>query len=79
MAGVTQTQVRCSACNRRLADVVNEVQAGLVILEVLCPRCGHHNLEFIRPSPPSKHESPPKRPPELSESRADLERSEPEP
>ena len=51
MAIVAQLQVRCGGCNRRLADLVNEVQAGQVILEMKCPRCGHPHLEIIRPVP----------------------------
>jgi phage FluMu protein Com len=79
MVSVTQTQVRCATCNRRLADVVNEVQAGLVIFELICPRCGQPHLEFIRPSAPPKDESPPKRSPEVSKSRQDPRRADPEP
>jgi phage FluMu protein Com len=48
MAGVLQTQVRCAGCHRRLADVVNEVEAGQLILELKCPRCGQAHLEVIR-------------------------------
>jgi hypothetical protein len=33
-AVVVQTQIRCTACNRRLADLVNEVEAGQVIVEM---------------------------------------------
>lgn len=50
MAILPQIQLRCSGCNRRLGDFVNEVQAGQVILEIKCPRCGHSHLEVIRPS-----------------------------
>jgi phage FluMu protein Com len=49
--GVTQTQVRCRECNRRLGDFVNEVQAGQVILELKCPKCGSPHIEIIRPAP----------------------------
>ena len=48
MATVTQTQIRCTECKRRLADVVNEVQGGQVLLELKCPRCGQPHLEVIR-------------------------------
>jgi phage FluMu protein Com len=48
MATVSQTQIRCSGCNRRLADVVNEVEAGQVLVELKCPRCGQPHLEVIR-------------------------------
>ncbi len=51
MAVVLQIQVRCSGCNRRLADFVNEVRAGQVIFELKCPRCGQPHLEVIRPEP----------------------------
>ena len=49
MAVALQIQVRCSGCNRRLADFVNEVRAGQVIFELKCPRCGQPHLEVIRP------------------------------
>jgi phage FluMu protein Com len=58
MATLPQTQLRCTGCNRRLADFVNEVQAGLVILELKCPRCGQPNMEVIRPSSPYEAENP---------------------
>jgi phage FluMu protein Com len=44
----TQTQVRCAECNRRLADYVNEVVAGQVILELKCSKCGQPHMEVIR-------------------------------
>jgi phage FluMu protein Com len=50
---VLQTQVRCAGCHRRLADLVNEIEAGQVILELKCPRCGQSNLEVVRPQPDS--------------------------
>ena len=50
MAAVSQIQIRYTGCNRRLADVVNEVQAGQVLIELKCPRCGHPHLEVIRPA-----------------------------
>jgi phage FluMu protein Com len=46
-----QSQLRCSGCNRRLGDFVNEVQTGQLILELKCPRCGQPHVEIIRPSP----------------------------
>lgn len=49
MATFPQIQLRCIGCNRRLGDFVNEVQAGQLILELKCPRCGHPHLEIIRP------------------------------
>lgn len=57
VAIVAQLQVRCGGCNRRLADLVNEMQAGQVILEMKCPRCGHPHLEIIRPAlaEPARH------------------------
>jgi phage FluMu protein Com len=50
MATLPQIQLRCTGCNRRLGDLVNEVQAGQLILELKCPRCGHPHLEIIRPN-----------------------------
>jgi phage FluMu protein Com len=44
----TQSQVRCAECNRRLADYVNEVAAGQLILELKCPKCGRPPGEVIR-------------------------------
>jgi phage FluMu protein Com len=44
----SQVQIRCRACRRRLADVINEVEAGQVILELKCPRCGEPHVEVIR-------------------------------
>jgi Zn finger protein HypA/HybF involved in hydrogenase expression len=43
-----QRQVRCRECNRRLGDYVNEIQAGQVILELKCPKCGRPHAEIIR-------------------------------
>jgi hypothetical protein len=43
-----QKQVRCRECNRRLGDFVNEIQAGQVILELKCPKCGRPHAEVIR-------------------------------
>ena len=48
MEAFVQRQVRCAACNRRLADVISEIDAGQVIFEVKCPRCGHSHLEIFR-------------------------------
>jgi Zn finger protein HypA/HybF involved in hydrogenase expression len=48
VANVLQTQVRCAGCHRRLADLVNEIEAGQLILELKCPRCGQPHLEVIR-------------------------------
>ena len=50
MDPVTQIQIRCSGCNRRLGDFVNEIEAGQVILEVKCPKCGQPHMEVIRQS-----------------------------
>ena len=50
VATVVQIQVRCPGCNRRLADYVNEVREGQVVLEFKCPRCGSPHTEVIRPS-----------------------------
>jgi phage FluMu protein Com len=49
VASIVQTQVRCGGCNRRLADLVNEVDAGQLLIELKCPRCGQPHLEVIRP------------------------------
>jgi phage FluMu protein Com len=49
VATVTQTQIRCAGCNRRLADLVNELEAGQVLVELKCPRCGQPHVEVIRP------------------------------
>jgi phage FluMu protein Com len=46
-----QTQIRCESCNRRLADVVNAVEAGQAIVELKCPRCGCPHLEIVRAEP----------------------------
>ena len=50
MATVTETQIRCRECNRRLGDYVNEVEAGQVILELKCPKCHQPHVEVIRPA-----------------------------
>jgi len=34
MATALQVQIRCAGCNRRLGDLVNEIDAGQVILEI---------------------------------------------
>ena len=49
MSARLQTQVRCTGCNRRLADVINEVRSGQAIFEMKCPRCGLPHLEILRP------------------------------
>ncbi len=49
MGTLAQIQLRCTGCNRRLGDFINEVEAGQVILELKCPRCGHPHMEVIRP------------------------------
>ena len=48
MESFEQRQVRCAACNRRLADIVSEIESGQVIFELKCPRCGHPHLEILR-------------------------------
>ncbi len=63
MATIIQVQVRCAGCNRRLADIVNELEGGQVLIELKCPRCGQPHLEVIRPDAahaPS-NASPPRR------------------
>jgi hypothetical protein len=37
-----QEQLRCSQCHRRLADYVNKLERGNVLIEVRC-RCGAVN------------------------------------
>jgi phage FluMu protein Com len=63
MARVFQSQVRCAGCHRRLADLVNEIDGGQLLLELKCPRCGHSHLEVMRPRPDSNRITPPLRPP----------------
>ncbi len=48
MSTVTQVQVRCTGCRRRLCDYLGELAAGQVILELKCPRCGQPHTEIIR-------------------------------
>jgi hypothetical protein len=55
---VIRTQIRCRGCNRRLADLVNELEGGQVILELKCPRCGRPHLELVRPMPASEPVKP---------------------
>lgn len=50
MSTVTQIQVRCTGCNRRLGDYLSELEAGQVILELKCPRCAQPHTEVIRPA-----------------------------
>jgi phage FluMu protein Com len=50
VSAVTQIQIRCAGCNRRLADLVNELELGQVLVELKCPRCGQPHLEVIRSS-----------------------------
>jgi hypothetical protein len=47
---ITQVQMRCTGCNRRLGDYVNEVEGGMVILELKCPKCGQPHTEVLRRS-----------------------------
>ena len=47
---IPQVQMRCTGCNRRLGDYVNEVKVGLVILEMKCPKCGQPHTEVLRGS-----------------------------
>src|SRR5215475_6806228 len=51
VATPVQIQVRCADCNRRLADFVNEIGSGQVLVELKCPRCGQPHLEVIRSQP----------------------------
>ena len=50
MTSTGPIQIRCRGCHRRLADVVNNVEAGEVLVEVKCPRCGQSHVEVIRPT-----------------------------
>ncbi len=59
MSALTQTQVRCTGCNRRLADDINEVRSGQAIFEMKCPRCGLPHLEIIRPPRADQAHAPP--------------------
>jgi len=49
MNAMAQIQIRCAGCNRRLGDYVNEAEAGMVVLELKCPRCGQPHTTIIRP------------------------------
>ena len=49
MPTVTRIQVRCSGCNRRLADLVNCIAVGLAIVELKCSRCGKAHRELAGP------------------------------
>lgn len=64
MALVAQTQFRCTGCNRRLGDFVNEILAGQVILELKCPRCGQPHMEVLRPPRPRDDGALPKTAPD---------------
>ena len=47
-ATAIEKQIRCARCNRRLADLVNELERGQVLIELKCSRCGHPHLEIVR-------------------------------
>lgn len=49
MPNVDPIQIRCRGCYRRLADVVNNVEAGEILLEIKCPRCAQPHVEVLRP------------------------------
>lgn len=38
-----QQQFRCADCNRRLADYVDNIERGTVLIEVKCDKCGAAN------------------------------------
>jgi len=40
-------QIRCVTCDGRLADVLNVIDAGYVILEMTCPTCLRSRLEIV--------------------------------
>lgn len=50
MAVAEQVEIRCGngRCNRRLADVTNEVERGQVVLEIKCPKCGNPHTEILK-------------------------------
>ena len=52
MWNVGPIQIRCRGCHRRLADVVNNVEAGESLVELKCPRCGRPHVEVIRSTRP---------------------------
>jgi phage FluMu protein Com len=54
MAIVSQEQIRCARCNRRLADLVNEIEFGHACVELKCPRCGWRHLQVISSRPPER-------------------------
>ena len=43
MTTAIERQLRCTSCNRRLADYENAVTAGGVTVEIKCPKCGEIN------------------------------------
>jgi len=43
MSTTVQQQFRCSACHRRLADFVDNIERGAVLIEVKCDKCGAAN------------------------------------
>lgn len=43
-----QEQLRCTGCGRRLADYVNQLESGTVVLEIKRPKCGTQNRVSLR-------------------------------
>jgi len=43
MTVVAEQQLRCTGCQRRLADYENALRAGTVTVEIKCPKCGEIN------------------------------------
>ena len=45
-----QLQFRCTKCNRRLADYVDDIANGRLLLEIKCPKCGVPNSLLVKAS-----------------------------
>lgn len=43
-----QLQFRCTKCNRRLADYVEDIVTGRLLLEIKCPKCGVPNSLLVK-------------------------------
>lgn len=54
-----QEQLRCTGCGRRLADYVNQLESGTVVLEIKRPKCGTQNRVSLRSKYPTEvHRGP---------------------
>jgi phage FluMu protein Com len=49
MNATAEQQLRCRACNRRLADYEDAITGGSVVIEVKCPKCGESNRITLTP------------------------------